>query len=270
MDEDEIVKSVIETLFKIPEPSFQVNGDEYNRRILFQGSSVEGSETRKGQLLLHTSLSTCPVCTKRLGNYYEAILQLRGGKGERLDSLLDYGLDLIKRAPSRNVFLTRMERIKEGYDLFISDKQYARSLSRRLIERYGGTLKETSHLVGMKKGNELYRVTISVRIPDFQKGDVISSNGSLFLVEGVKGDVATLLDIESDSLSKSKLPDLEDCTIFRNGEDIRDADVLYRENNTAYILDPFDLREKAVVDRGQTSKVKIVKVGEEIFVVPTR
>ncbi len=266
--EDEVIGTVINTLFNIQGPTFEVTGDEYNRKVSFEGISSRNGEEKTGQFFLQTFPSTCPVCTKKLGNYYEAIFQLRGEKGDRQDSILNFLVDLVENAHSKDVFLTKLERIKEGYDLFLSDKQFARSIARKAIDRFGGTFKETSHLVGMKKGAEIYRITVSVRIPNFQKSDVISIEKRLYLVTSIKEDVVTLVDFRSGSRTKMKLQDIEDYSVFRPGEDIREAEVLYREGNTAYILDPFDLREREVIDPGGRDRVKVIKVEDEIYVVP--
>jgi nonsense-mediated mRNA decay protein 3 len=162
-----------------------------------------------------------------------------------------------------------MERRKEGYDLLLSDKQYTRSIARRAIDRYGGTFKETSHLVGMKNGSELYRITVSIRIPNFQKSDVLMVDKNLYLVVSVRADVVTLLNFRTRSREKKKLLDLEEYSVYKAEETVKEVDVLYRQGDTAYILDPFDFKEKAVVDVKGNGKVKVIKVEDEIFVVPT-
>ncbi|MCL4447264.1 MAG: NMD3-related protein [Candidatus Thermoplasmatota archaeon] len=270
ISEKDVVSDVISTVFNAQDLTFEATGDEYNRKVSFEGTSRLNGEAAKGQFFLRTSLSTCPVCAKKLGNYYEAILQLRGEKGESQDSILNYLVDLIEKAPSKEVFLTKMDRMKEGYDLYLSDKQYTRGIARKVIERFGGTYKETSHLVGMKKGNELYRITVSVRTPNFQKSDVLGINKNLYLVISIRSDVVTLLDFKNRSREKMKLQEMKDYVVYRKESDIREADVLYREDETAYILDPFDFKEKAVVDSEESPKVRVIKVDGELFVVPSK
>lgn len=266
--ESEILTSIAENVLGVREAKFEVNGDEYNRKVSFEGKSGRNGEETKGQFFLHSSLSTCPICTKKLGNYHEAILQLRGERGERLDSVLSSLTDWIEDAPSKEIFLTKMDRRREGYDLFLSNKQFARAIARKAIELYGGTFKETSHLVGMKKGSEIYRITVSIRIPGFQKSDVIGIDKNLYLVLSIKADVITLLSFSTRSREKRRLQDLENYTVFRTGENIREVDVVYRQGATAYILDPFDFKERAVLDNDGGNKVRVIKVGDEIFVVP--
>ncbi|MGC8562115.1 MAG: NMD3-related protein [Thermoplasmata archaeon] len=270
VSEEEIITSILKNVFNLKDTTFNASGDEYNRKITFSGISTQNGEPKDGQFFLQTSLSTCPVCTKKLGNYYEAIIQLRGEKGERLDSILEYLVRLVEEAPSRDVFLTKMDRIKEGYDLYLSDKQYSRAIARKVIDRFGGTFKETSHLVGMKKGTELYRITVSIRIPDFQKSDILGIDDNLFLVKSIKGDIVTLLKFNGKSMQKTKFQDLEDYKVFRDESDVREADVLYRQGDTAYILDPFDFTERAVVYSGKSDKVRVVRIGEEVLAVPTK
>ncbi len=268
--EDDVITSVLHDVFSLRESKFQISGDEYNRKVTFNGISSQNGENKEGQFFLQTSLSTCPVCTKKLGNYYEAIIQLRGDRGERLDSILEFLIGLIEGSPSRDVFLTKMDRIKEGYDLYLSEKQYARGAARKVIDRFGGTLKETSHLVGMKKGTELYRITVSIRIPNFQRSDILEMKNKLYVVMSIRGDLVTLLKFDGKSREKFKLQDLEEYKVYRNDDDVREADVLYRQGHTAYILDPFDFKERAVVYSDKSNKVRVIKVGDEVLAVPTK
>ncbi|MEM0135403.1 MAG: NMD3-related protein, partial [Thermoplasmatales archaeon] len=189
---------------------------------------------------------------------------------ERLDSVLEYLIGMIENAPSKDVFLTKLDRIKEGFDLFLSNKQYTRSIARRVIDRYGGTYKETSHLVGMKKGTELYRITVSIRIPNFQKSDVLEINNDMFLVISIKSEIVTLMKFNGRSKQKIKLNELNDYKIYRNEDDIKEADVLYRQGNNVYILDPFDFKEKAVVCSERTNRVRVIKVDDEVLAVPSK
>jgi nonsense-mediated mRNA decay protein 3 len=162
-----------------------------------------------------------------------------------------------------------VERKREGYDLFISDKQFTRAIARRVVDRFGGSFLETSHLVGMKKGNELYRITISVRIPDFQKGDVIKTGEKLFVIEGIKGNTATLQNIITRTKENRKISDIGEFSLLKKGKDVKEVEVIYREGNTAYILDPFNFKERAVTDNGNSEILRVVKIDEEIYVVPS-
>ncbi len=267
--ESEVVEEIMGRVLGVQKANFEITGNEYNRRVQFEGTSRQTGKSRRGEFFLHTSFATCPVCVRKRGNYYEAILQLRGERSELLDLILTFLVDLIDGASSKEVFLTKVERKREGYDLFVSSKQYTRTIARRAIERFGGTFKETSHLVGVKDGSELYRITVSIRIPSFQKNDVLRIGSRLYLVKSVKSDLVTLLDFVSLSLEKRRLQDLEQYSTYREGKDIKEASVLYTQGNTSYILDPFDYRERAVIDPKHSERIKVIKVDDEVIAVPS-
>lgn len=265
----EIVESVISSMLDLENFSYEKSGDEFNTKIQFNVSDRKTGMESKGEFFIRTSLSTCPTCTKKLGNYYEAILQIRGGTVNGMEEALDYSVRSIEHQGSSEIFVTRMQKNKEGYDLFISDKQFTRNIGRLLTEKFGGSYKETSHLVGRKKGNDLYRITVSVRIPDFEKGDIVKTSFSLCLVKGIKKNQVVLLDLKSGTERIQKISEIKDYSVFRKEENVREADVLYREGKIAYILDPFDFKEKAVTDSREGRTVKIAKVDDEIYVIPS-
>ncbi|MEM0128386.1 MAG: NMD3-related protein [Thermoplasmatales archaeon] len=266
IDRDNVPKSILENALGLSVKEFSTSGDERNIRIKYIVNSKEKDESLEESLVVQVSSSTCPMCTKKLGNYYEATIQIRGAlEGEK--DVIKYIDMLVEHSPSGDVFITRIDRRKEGHDVLLSDKKFARAAARKAIERFGGTLKETSHLVGLKDGNELYRITISMRLPDFKRGDVISLADRLFMVKLIRGDILTLVDIRAGSALKMKFRDLENYSVFSAKENIREARVLYRQGDTAYVMDPFDFKEKAVLSKGDSKAITVIKIGEELIAI---
>ena len=58
-----------------------------------------------------------------------------------------------------------MEKLKKGLNLYVSSIESARKISKEIIKRLGGVLKESKKLVGKKEGRNVYRVSFSVRLP---------------------------------------------------------------------------------------------------------
>ncbi|MGC8645770.1 MAG: NMD3-related protein [Thermoplasmata archaeon] len=266
VDSRNIAASVVDRSFHVKGGEITTSGDERNLRVSYRGFSEELGKEIEGAFLLQISSSTCPVCTRKLGNYYEAVIQVRGGTGNLRDAL-SFIVKSVENAESRDVFITRIDSLKEGYDVLVSDKKYARAMVKRTAERFGGEVKETSHLVGLKDGNELYRITLSLRLPNFKRGDIVSLSSGLFIVKRIKGDVLTFVNIRTGSAFQSKFRDLGDYSVFSASESIREARVLYRQGNTAYILDPFDFREKAVLDSGSSTSIRVARIGDELLVI---
>jgi len=92
--------------------------------------------------------------------YYEAILQLRPFDA----NVLDYVLNQIKKR--KNVFISKKIELKNGIDLYLSDKRFALALGRKLKKVFKGDLKLSRKLYGYDKqtSKKLYRVTVCFRL----------------------------------------------------------------------------------------------------------
>ena len=116
---------------------------------------------------------TCEECSRRSGHFFTATIQLRGPEDgprekptERRERLLrawDGALDEA-RADWRRA-LSWFEERPEGWDFFLTDTLSARSLARLMKTRLSATLKESATLWGRKNGQDVYRVTLCLRVP---------------------------------------------------------------------------------------------------------
>ena len=92
-------------------------------------------------------------------SYYEAIMQIRPGDKK----VLEYINKQIEKR--ENVFISKIEELKTGVDLYLSDQRFARALGKRLKKVFGGEVKLSRklHTVSKKTGKILYRVTVLFR-----------------------------------------------------------------------------------------------------------
>ncbi|MCK5773157.1 MAG: hypothetical protein KAH57_05160, partial [Thermoplasmata archaeon] len=135
--------------------------DQYGSVMKIAGT---GSGTYKGlQVSKEISMEVrmtpmvCIFCSKRHGNYFEAIIQIRGLDGldddqiyELLDSIKDQTFEAGIKDP--NVFVTKELKVRGGWDIYMGEKSFAKNLSMKLHSRYGGEMKTTSSLFGRKDG----------------------------------------------------------------------------------------------------------------------
>lgn len=92
--------------------------------------------------------------------YYEAILQLR----PRDDKVLEFIKKRIE--DKKNVFISRIDEVKTGLDIYISSQRFARSLGHRLKKSFDGKVVYSRKLftVSRKTGKRVYRVTVLFRL----------------------------------------------------------------------------------------------------------
>jgi NMD protein affecting ribosome stability and mRNA decay len=95
-------------------------------------------------------------------SYYEAIIQIRPSNKEVLE-FIDK-----KISERKGMFISKVEKLKTGVDLYVSDQRFARALSKFLKKKFGGEVKLTRklHTVSKRTGKPLYRVTVLFRLKE--------------------------------------------------------------------------------------------------------
>jgi len=109
------------------------------------------------EIPIKIDLSICNLCIKKTSNYYEAILQIRPKSKEILDFIK-------KDIAQKNVFITKEEHLKYGYNLYLTSQNYAKNLASLLKDKFNAEIKFSYILFGKKDGKDIYRTTILVRL----------------------------------------------------------------------------------------------------------
>ena len=132
-------------------------------------SDVEIVESFRTRLRVKQGL--CPMCNRRRSNYYEGILQVRAEERALTDAergrLVSFVQEAVAKraAKGEEVFVTKVEAVRGGADVYLSSNTVARTIARELADTFRGTIGSSPKLFGRKKGKDLYRVTYVVRIP---------------------------------------------------------------------------------------------------------
>ncbi|MBI3191001.1 hypothetical protein HYZ41_04845 [archaeon] len=95
----------------------------------------------------------CKKCIEISGGYYEAVIQVRGDKKDKLMNKLH------KMLPQNAV--TTVVPLKEGYDVRLRKRGYASTAVSYLRGRF--EVKQSYKLVGEKKGKKIYRNFYAIR-----------------------------------------------------------------------------------------------------------
>lgn len=223
---------------------------------------------------LRISYGVCNRCSRQFGNYYEAIIQLRGGKRPISARELDLATGIVQKrieeSTGENAFITQFQEIHKGLDWYMGDKGVAKEIARELQRHFGAEFQETYSLAGRKDGKEIYRSTYLVRLPDYRAGDLITYEDKVHLLKKTGDRSATLLDLIQGTTFVLKERELHKIKVIKG--DVLEAVVVSSSKGEAQLLDPVNYRTKPVrtpipLKAGET--VKVFRYEGDLFILPS-
>jgi len=254
--------------------------DERTKRIHVEVSGLIDQYTFKDShsSLLQTSNAVCSSCTRRAGDYFEATVQLRSA-GRKLHpeelSLLRKTLDELIESMESNpmFFVTKEGPVTGGWDLQLGSKSLARNWSRKLVRKFGGTVKESSTVVGMNDGIEVTRLTLSYRKPAYEIGDIVKFRNSLWIVDSWQRDGPIIRRIDRLERTGASWRDMESSSVISSFNEQKIVQILNRDTSAAEFMDPSDYRMSTVAlpydDDGLTDRLRVALVDSEWIAIPT-
>jgi len=113
--------------------------------------------------------------------YYEGILQLRNPNRR----ILEFVKNQIDK--KEGVFISKIAKVRNGYDFYISSRRYLKNLGYKLKKQFGGELKLSSKLYSRDRqtSKELHRVNVLYRCCDFKIGSIVEVRGEKIKVMGL-------------------------------------------------------------------------------------
>ena len=220
---------------------------------------------------------TCLRCNRYFGDYFEAVLQVRGKKEIMKRKMIviredAYSLIDTESLKNPNIFLTKEEEKHGGLDFYMSNKNFTRTLAKKIGEKYHATLKESSTIVGRKDGKDLYRTTYLVKIPEYEVGDVIKVDKELLFIKNISSSGIKVIILKKGiekTLSKKYIIDNKLDVVLKDS--VKEAVVVSARGNEIQVLDPDTYKTVDLVlplsSKEISETVKIIKLNSEIFVV---
>lgn len=176
--------------FRVSESSLEeLNGQESMLTVQISADS-EFTFTRQSTVLMRNSQESCPVCDRKYGSYYEAILQLRFEVNSD-EALLESIVSRLEDIPDRsdpNQFVTKYEKKDEGLDIYLGSRKLAEKMVSFLSSSYPGTRGQSKKLAGRKEGKDFYRFTYLYRIFNPRAGSIFLYNSETLCVQHIEGD----------------------------------------------------------------------------------
>jgi len=107
----------------------------------------------------------CKFCNMKRTGYHNAVLQIIAPKDlhDKIESLVEEQVRIHSRKDDL-AFISERIKDKHGMEFKIGSKSTAMRIAKMLKGKYGGNMKLSRKLVTRKKGRDLYRLTISLRV----------------------------------------------------------------------------------------------------------
>jgi nonsense-mediated mRNA decay protein 3 len=188
----------------------------------------------------------CPVCSRRMGSYYEAIVQFRGARSRSATEAdlasargLAEGEGARLEAASREAHIVKVEELKGGLDFYVSTQSAGSQLARTLASRFGASISSTTTLAGRKEGRDLLRTTHLVRMPDIRPGDYVLYDGELHRVQSSTDKEALLVPVPGEGRRRTvSRSDREGLVLVGVESDVTQAVVVSSSAGEVQLLDP--------------------------------
>ena len=126
-------------------------------------------------------------------NYYEGNLQLRNVTKK----IIKEARALIEM--NKPAFIVKEVKFKNGKDLYLSSQKTMQLVARTLQKKYGGEVKLSRKLFGVKRqtSKKVYRLTVLYRYPLFKVGDVVKAGAKIMKITRL-GNRVYGIDVEKN------------------------------------------------------------------------
>ncbi|MGB9175164.1 MAG: NMD3-related protein, partial [Methanoregula sp.] len=139
-------------------------------------------------------------------------------------------------------FISDMNEIHDGLDIIIGSQHIGLLISQGIVARLGGRYTTHPKLVGEKNGRQLFRITYSVRLPRFQKNDVIRIRNRYLEVERVESHHLQAFDLAGGTAKSVREDDI--VKIIGNSRNAEPGLVVFADGKNMGILDPANSRTR--------------------------
>ena len=253
----------------------------YQCKVYITGFLDDKEITEEHDILVRQKTTVCDVCSKRYGGYHEAIVQVRTENKKLTNNEIKEITDLVENMVeelydkgNRGLFITDMRKEGGGLDFFISEKGPALAIAKKIQEQYGGEIKQSSKNVGMKDGKQLYRMTYSIRLPSYKKGNFLEHNNTISIILSVHGNKIRLIDLKSWFESSFDLKDLQNAKNIGGKELTKEMIIVSQTDDEVQVMDPDNYKiiiiKKPKPIHFKSEKIKIFRNENHNLLIPTK
>ena len=249
-----------------------IKGSNYECLVHANGTVMGISVSEDHQVNVKIKRSMCPDCSRYASGYFESVIQIRADKRFPSSDELQTIDDIIRTktgalsVKNRMAYISDVSVIKEGVDYYVGSYKAARKLSSAIKDVMGGVVQESPRLVGRDKsrGKDLYRIWISIRLPNFKQGDFIKYEDHIGQVKGFDGRKIILKDLESSNIWSVMWKEYNRIKVIARSSDIKITSITSKTPKFIQILHPETYQP---VDIEINDKISDLEIGNEVKVL---
>lgn len=242
-----LLKQLI-SLITLPDRSFSLSDpvleriDDQISSLSVSVNSIDGfSFERSSRIYMRVTHESCPVCDRKTGSYYEAILQIRfedSGNMEIMDDLL-IELNRIPDQGDPNQFISKYVQLPEGIDIYLGSKKLGEKMLKHISSSYPGSRHNSKKLAGRKEGKDFYRFTFSYRIFNPRRGTIFQFNNRILCLKRVEKDRLLFSEGPDESEVTVSFQDLvrRGYSVLKTEPDIQKMMVVSNESGNSTLMD---------------------------------
>ena len=279
--EEEIIYRALERNIKIAdEVSNEIINLEINNikgtiascyvEVVGEVHGVQIEETHDTEVKIQKTV--CPTCSKIQSGYYETVVQFRADKREikseeyaKADEIVERTLNK-QTSSDKLAYCPQIAKLKEGYDYYIGSFKSGKKVAEALKEEFGGIIKESPRLISEDKstGKGLYRVWISVRIPEAEINDFIRYEDKIIHLTNISKNSFVGCEISTGKKQNIPMKNMEDIELVKKADEVETTTIISKSPQFIQVLDPIDY---SAVDLDMKDEYEKYNVGEEVKLI---
>ena len=282
---EDTLQKIIKNNFKINKELQKVNitidfnetSQVLESTVYISGLIQEKEIKEKHKLLFRLRKTVCEVCSRQFGGYYEALIQIRTEKRKfsrveliDLKSTIKTIIENMQDKGNRTLFITDIAEEHGGLDFYISDKNAAFNISKMLLDKYGGFIKQSSTNTGMKDSKQIYKMTYLVRIPPYKKGDFIKVGDNYYQIKNLYQNKIKLINLSNWEENSLDVKNLEKVKILGNQDLLTNMIFISQTKDELQLMDEktYELHtvKKPKEIEYSAKKIEVIKIDNLLFV----
>ena len=185
----------------------------------------------------------CDRCNRITGSYYEGIVQVRADERDispfemqKAAAIATQIEDSLQQGGERLSFISDMAETRDGLDITVGSQHIGSLIVQGITAQLGGRYSTHPKLVGEKNGRQLYRITYLVRLPRYQRHDVVKLTRTYAEIE--QSDSRTLRAFDLYEGRNRMVKEEEIVRLVGNARNAGPALVAYIAHGMLGLLDP--------------------------------